>query len=307
MSKYTQQSEIEARFAKKNIPTWVLEELDEELETNEMFMTSITLIDRHLNRSEDFYMQKRMRYAKLKAFNSMEIAYHMFYVILNSTQDTQSLAGIATAIGMKFHDDQLNAVKTGSELLGVLESVGLYNVTTGSRTDLENIPSFVTKNYSLSKETLTKISLTRYLPPMLCEPLDWENNDEGGHLLHSDNAILGYQNQHNEKQSLDVLNILQRIGWKFTEMVQQAEPKAKGKKSDETDREYTKRVTQHNERSHYSRYVYDLYKDVKEFFFTWAFDKRGRQYSQGYDINLQGSEFKKASIEFSLEEVVTGA
>ena len=40
------------------------------------------------------------------------------------------------------------------------------------------------------------------------------------------------------------------------------------------------------------------------FRFEWLFDKRGRSYSTGYDINLQGNEFKKALLNLHHKELV---
>ena len=68
-----------------------------------------------------------------------------------------------------------------------------------------------------------------------------------------------------------------------------------------------RKAQQHNDRCLQSAMVYDLMlQEDNEFYFIWKYDKRGRMYSQGYDINLQGSEYKKATIEFSKQELITG-
>ena len=43
-----------------------------------------------------------------------------------------------------------------------------------------------------------------------------------------------------------------------------------------------------------------------KFYFTWKFDSRGRMYSQGYHCNLQATEYKKAILNFSHEELING-
>jgi DNA-directed RNA polymerase len=42
------------------------------------------------------------------------------------------------------------------------------------------------------------------------------------------------------------------------------------------------------------------------FYLTHKVDKRGRIYAQGYHITTQGSAFKKAMLELSTQEYVTG-
>jgi DNA-directed RNA polymerase len=40
------------------------------------------------------------------------------------------------------------------------------------------------------------------------------------------------------------------------------------------------------------------------FWFTHAYDKRGRMYSRGYQVNTQGMAFQKACIDFADDELV---
>ena len=40
------------------------------------------------------------------------------------------------------------------------------------------------------------------------------------------------------------------------------------------------------------------------FFFGWRYDKRGRMYSQGYHVNPQGNQYRKAMLQFADKEVL---
>ena len=306
MTNYDKQIAVENKFSKQNIVEWILTELDEDLSTNTLFLDAVALIEAHLDRTLEFYSSKRVRYMQVKTHKPFHIAFEIFKAILSSTTDVMPVQAVATTIGLNFHKDQLSAVKTGAELLGVIESLDLFTISAGSIINDENVSSFLTKNYSLSKETLNKIHATQYLPPMLVEPLAWADNISGGTIIHNSSCILGNGNNHSEKQSLDVLNILQAIPWKFTSMLDQQEPSAKSQQIGESDSDYRRKVIQHNGRSAQSKYIYDLFSNQDQFYFVWKFCKRGRQYSQGYDINLQGSEYKKSIIEFAHEELITG-
>jgi DNA-directed RNA polymerase len=54
-----------------------------------------------------------------------------------------------------------------------------------------------------------------------------------------------------------------------------------------------------------SRKTYEKYSD-KEFYFIVQFDKRGRMYTHGYHITNQGSGYKKALVNFSKKQLITG-
>ena len=306
MSLLDRQLQLETTYSKQNIKEWVQVELLESITTDRLFKASVALISAHLDTRASFYASKRLRYMKLSSFDVEEIALHIFSSILSITSTTAPVQAIATQIGLNFHDDQLSAVKTGAELLGVLEDIGLYDVTAGYKEDEEFISSFVTPNYQLSQETLDKIHTTMYLPPMSTAPLHWSDNNTGGYYVHSSSCVLGSGNNHDEVQSLDVLNTLQDIPWKFTDIINDIEPYAKPKKLSETDSEYQRRVKQHSARIEHSSHIYNMIDDLDKFYFVWKYDKRGRSYSQGYDVNLQGSEYKKASIEMATEELITG-
>ena len=298
------QLEFETTYSKKNIREWVLEDLASDPLAQDILTKCEVLIANHLGSTDTFYTSKKLRYMMVKRYEPRDIALDVLTAVLSITTGTMPVVAVGTTIGLNYHEDRLNAVKTGVELLGVLEPLDIYTITAGYIDEDGTTSSFLTPNFTFDNDLLHKIHTTMYLPPMLTQPLDWEDNATGGHYVHSDQCILGSNNYHTEYQALDVLNELQHIAWKFTDIINLEEPDAKPRKLGEEAREYNKRVMQYNLRREHSRYVYDLMEDT--FYFVWKYDKRGRIYSSGYDINLQGSEYKKASIEFANEELIKG-
>jgi hypothetical protein len=296
---YHKQLEIESTYSKSNIHQWIRAELMSDVVFTDLYIKTVEVIENFL--SLEYYQSKQARIERLKLHNAEDIAIDLFHSVLSITEATAPIQAIATQLGLNYFDTQLDAVKTGAELLGACKDLDIYTVHSGGKSfdDL----SYVKPNYSLDDDTLYKIHLTQYLPPMLVAPREWSTNTNGGHLLSNSSCILGNGNDVDQNQSYDVLNMLQAIPWKLnTSML--IEPELMKKPSDYED---SRKVRQHNSRCNQSKRIYStMLEEGNHFYFAWKYDKRGRMYSQGYDINLQGSQYKKAILEFANEELITG-
>lgn len=118
-----------------------------------------------------------------------------------------------------------------------------------------------------------------YIPPKKEVPLKWKNNNTNGVIT------LG-NITHKEIQAYDALNKLQKIPFVLDSYVVIEEERSKN--------------------VNYQRFlkVMSEYLGIP-FFFVWKYDKRGRSYSQGYDINLQADEWHKAAVSLANKEVIT--
>ncbi len=139
----------------------------------------------------------------------------------------------------------------------------------------------------LSADTMDKLNYLQYLPPMLQKPNDWISNTDGGWLWERKSIILGKGNHHEEYQSYDVLNTLQSIAWTIDipTYINNENP------NDNMDK------------SQYDRVISDNLG--KPFYFVWRYDKRGRSYSSGYDLNVQSNEYGKSMISLHNKDYVT--
>lgn len=290
------QIDIETTYNKQNINMWVMEEIHASITTDDMFIKAVTLVSAYKNKTS-YYKSKQERVNKLATVESFDIVVELFKHVLMNQEST--VAHLAATIGSTFYENQMDAVKMGAEILGVCESIGLYEITVGTREMGEDIPSFVKSNFSFDDVTIQKIHTAMYLPPMLTAPRDWTDNRHGGLLLSDSSCILGKGNDVGQHQCLDVLNTLQEIRWTLNQTMLTM-PELMSKETNDT-----RKVKQHNDRMLHSKTIYELI-GTQEFNFMWKNDKRGRSYSQGYDINLQGSDYKKAIIQFADEEIVEG-
>lgn len=106
------------------------------------------------------------------------------------------------------------------------------------------------------------------------------------------NCILGNpKNNHNLKLSRKTIDYLASIPLNLIEEIVKYPQQPKADWDDDT-------LNNFNISQVISREIYDDYLN-KTFYFNWKFDKRGRMYPCGYDINPQGDEYHKASIEFA--------
>lgn len=301
---YQTQLQWEQTYNKSNIRKWVMDEVMAFPVCTDMFTQTVDLIEGYL--AGEYYASKQKRVDHLmsiaKSDVAEEIAIQLFCCVLpirSNGRVCEPIQGIATMLGLQFFDHQLDAVKTGAELLAVCEPAGLYDLILDPR-HLEESTN-VYPRFQLDDDTVYKIHCTMYMPPMLSSPIPWDGK-VGGHLLGSGSPILGTGNDIGQTQNLDALNRLQAIKWTLNEtMLQEPELPKAGTEND------PRKLKQHNDRCLQSKRVYDMILEQgNEFFFVWKYDKRGRMYSQGYDINLQGSEYKKSILEFATQYTVTG-
>ena len=160
----------------------------------------------------------------------------------------------------------------------------------------------VVSNIPLSERLVTFIEESQFLPPMVCEPLELTHNYSSGYLTHNDSLILGTGNHHDGDICLDVLNTMNKVALKLdTEFLSQVEEEPT------FDLDTQDKLDQWNKFKEQSYMMYSLLASQgNQFYLTHKVDKRGRIYCHGYRISTQGTSFKKASLEFAKEELVTG-
>jgi len=229
---------------------------------------------------------------RLKALvNSDYIAEKLVKITCGFSFQIQELIGrIAPDISENI--PYIDRVRNAADVIQACEDL-VYEVFIGEHIMVKSL-------YILSSETYEYMGLMNFNPPMTERPLDWVSNNNGGYYDNDLNCILGsIHARHNKPQALDVLNILQDIAWELDPMIMEIEEiPNKEFKSPDSHEQFKKMALD-------SKKVYEKYVN-KPFWFIWQFDKRGRQYSKGYHINLQSSGYKKALLNFAHKELITG-
>jgi hypothetical protein len=229
-------------------------------------------------RNGTYYESKQLRVNMLP--NTLEIINNILTIIL-STDSTRPIQGPATELGLNLgYTDQLDAVKTGAEILSICHGK-LYDI------HLNEDSTEIFPKLKLTSDTTDKLNFLQYLPPMIQKPNDWVSNNDGGWLWERKSIILGKGNHHLETQAYDALNLLQSVAWTIDipVYINNENP------NDNMDM------------GQFDRIITDYLG--KPFYFVWRYDKRGRSYSSGYDLNIQSNEYGKAMLSLFNKKTVT--
>lgn len=284
------QEQTERMYSKTFLRDTIEEEIDEKIILQVMLAMQDLI-------SKDHHESKNIRLKSIEAsLEDVAISLIANTMIADSMTPIQAIIGkIEPMLGL----DKLDAVKTVAEMLAVCEHLGIYELY--HQTDYRNkLGTLGLKSCkSISPLIRQHIDLIQYLPPMLVSPNTWKNNHDGGHLTFNESVILGKQNHHSKYQALDVINTLQEVSFSVDEYIYGFMEEAK--KPLDTHQ----KIEQFNQYKNESVDICEhLLENDNRFHFVWKFDKRGRMYSQGYHVNLQGTEYKKALLNFTNKELI---
>ena len=208
---------------------------------------------------------------------------------------TSVVPQIASRIGLS---DRIDAITTVSELLAILCNTDLFDITKTS----DQASLMLVSNIKLDQQLIEFIEGSQILPPMICRPRRLEDNYWSGYITHQESLILGKNNYHNGDICVDVLDIMNSVVLKLDEVfitTVNEEPKKVLKDRDQ--------ITAWKQFTKQSEVFYKLMLEHNnKFYITHKVDTRGRIYSHAYHINTMGAPYKKASLEFYKEELVTG-
>lgn len=167
---------------------------------------------------------------------------------------------------------------------------------------------FVIRN-DASKETQDALELFQYPLPMVVPPKEARTNKDTGYFSIRGSLILR-DNHHDDDICLDHINRVNKtplaINTETCRMVQNQWRNLDRKKEGETDDEFKARVKAFEKFDRSSREILEaVYMSGEPFYLTHKYDKRGRCYAQGYQVNPQGNAWQKAMVEFAEQELVT--
>ncbi len=140
--------------------------------------------------------------------------------------------------------------------------------------------------------------------PLIEQPTDWSEHASGGYHLNNTKPTLNRGSDFEPQETLDVLNILQHQGFRTTSEAQleSLQDYMVEKLMLKYDFHFAESISRATTKS--ADLVFKTMQD-KDFYLEWKFDFRGRIYSTGYDINLQGDKFRKGIITPVIEGRVT--
>jgi hypothetical protein len=290
------QENIEMQYSRKHIDKRIRSEIQANPLMQEKIEEGMNLIQEYMGKS--YYPSKDARIAQLQGLDLTSLVTEIFVGIAYCQTEELFTSVTAMMAGRLRFSDKLDAIKTIAELIAVLCQTDAFDIVKASKAS----SLVVVSRIPLSVDTLRYIENSQYLPPMVCKPLELENNYSSGYLTHNDSLVLGSGNHHDGDLCLDVLNKLNAIpltlDTQFLSSVEE-DPTFVADTQDKAD-----------QWDAFKRQSYEFYLLIaqygNQFYLTWKVDKRGRMYSQGFHINVQGTPFKKAMIELAKQELVLG-
>ena len=281
------------KFIDQYIDTEILDNPDMELKVQE----GVQLLSDWIAKDHG-YASKNARMAQLTSIELEPLVRSLFVgVAYCQTPELFTSVSAQLASRLKF-DDKADSILTVAEMLAVLCATDAYDIIKGDASDSLVIQSLI----PISQKLVRYVMQSGYLPPLVCVPDELKNNYDSGYLTHNDCLVLGKKNGHSGDLCLDVLNrqnkIAMRLDTAFLSTVEE-EPTF-----DLDTPEKVQQWSQFKKKS-YQRYSL-IANQGNKFYLTNKVDMRGRLYSQGYHVAVQGTGFKKAMIEFAHEELVEG-
>lgn len=257
-----------------------------------------TVLQDYLN--QDYWESKNARLELIKHLDLETVILDILVQVCLIAQNDIPLVSLCSAKQIKDMNKQESATTIG-EILHCIDSTDLI------LWDKPKGKILVRSNMALSDDLERRLNIMCVLPPMMTKPRKLTHNKSSGFLtINNDSLILGdKENHHDECISLDVLNTLNSqalcldldICYKF-------------------EKEFTSDFDIDTDEYKNQKKTYDKAKEQFEFFrdkladntifFTHKVDKRGRVYSQGYQMNTQGTSYEKACINLKTKEFVTG-
>lgn len=286
----------EARFNRQHIDAKIREEIKANPDMCDKIAQGVALLKQYMAGS--YYESKMKRIAQLVNLDLEAMVLDLFTGIaycLRPELFTSVTAQLASRL--KF-SDKTEAITTVAEITAVLCATDAFDIEKANKM----ASLMVVSNIPLSERLVTFIEESQFLPPMVCEPLELTHNYSSGYLTHNDSLILGTGNHHDGDICLDVLNTMNKVALKLdTEFL------CKVEEEPTFDLDTQDKLDQWNKFKEQSYMMYSLLASQgNQFYLNHKVDKRGRIYCHGYHISTQGTSFKKASLEFAKEELVTG-
>ncbi len=269
------QLHIELNYSKRMKSNIILTNILDDI-TSSLYYDMIWAVRSY--KSGNYYESKQKR---VKSLPSDEEIVNNILTIILSSDTIKPIQGPATELGIVLgYKNPLDAVKTGAELL---------SLTHGELFDIELSPdgTDIIPKLQIDSNTRDMIDNLQYLPPMQQKPNDWISNTDGGWLWERKSIILGKGNHHYGQQAYDVLNLMQDIPWTIDipTYVNHENP---------------------NENMDIAQFDGVVTESLGQpFYFVWRYDKRGRSYSSGYDLNIQSNEYGKSMISLHNKQSVT--
>jgi hypothetical protein len=258
----------------------------------------------------DHYDRKKQRLAGLQTMDVGRLVNSITVTVAQVQAATLFTNVVGQVAGYLNLSDKVDAIKTVSEMLAVLESVEIFDLFKPPGSNSLHIQCA----FEMGEELASFIKRTKYLPPMVVAPVEIKKNTDCGYLTLKDTLVLGAHNQHSMNLRLDVINKFNQTPLSldvdmlmlYNEIPKKAFKDSINKKGERVSAQ-EKEVAFEKMRVDSMQVYHDLIKAGNKMYLTHKPCKRGRLHAQGYHVTTQGTSFKKAIVNLHTKEIIGGA
>lgn len=297
-----EQITIEDKYSRRNIRAKIVEDIKtSNSDLHQLIVKAMFAIQHYFDDLDSYWGSKQNRVRQLMRSDlSLEDIVIDILTMVLPVSGPQPIQGVVGQLAEHLDYDELfDGIQTAAELVATVCYSDLYNIIPASDSDTGSL--MIESNFSLEEETLQYIAGTKYLPPLICKPMNIEHNGQSGYYTKEDSIILGRGNHHKRKQGLDAINIANSVELSLDR------PMLRFKEVSKQPLDTKEKLNQHRRLVNASKVVYkELISAGNKFYFNWKNDKRGRMYSQGYHVNIQSTSFKKAIINLHEQHLISG-
>lgn len=297
MLPHDMQRSNEYRFSRKHIDGYIQQEILNNPDMVAKLNHGVQLLEDYRSQTYN-YDSKNARIAQIQRLELEPLVLKIFTQIAYCQVEELFTSVTAQLAGRLGFSDKTDAIKTVAEMVAVLCMTDAFDINKADR----SASLMVYSQIPLSESLLRYVAQSKYLPPMVCEPLTITHNMESAYLTHNDCVILKHYNAHTDDVCLDVINTQNKIplslNTAFLSSIEE-EPTFTFKDPEQMEQWHKFKVES------YETYVM-LVNQGNRFYLTQKVDKRGRLYAQGYHVSFQGTAFKKAAVDFADGEVIEG-
>jgi len=288
------QTLLEESVNTKNIRKKLRDYVTEQVIMDGRYMSMLTLLEQWA--SDPNTQQDETASSVLSLFSLTDICEKILLAVSYAMQPSP-IQAIVAVLGQELCiEDPFVAADISAELLAVTSESDLFDLL------LKPGAHKVKANFTLSNELCNQIEAAQYPMPMLATPRKIEESPENmdtSHFIQRRSLLLGKQNHHNKHLCVDAINIINSIPLSLD--IPTIETEEMPNKPLDT----LKKQKQFNQLAESSLKVYaEMIAIGNLFYMTHGYDYRGRLYSHGYHINLQSTDYKKASISLYNKEVM---
>jgi hypothetical protein len=291
---------LEMQYNRRFARTRVLHDIqgEQKKKVRKDYAKAIKAIDKY--RFGEYYQSKNERLKNL-TLSSEELLQEVLASVCVGEGEQPIQASASRMTKHLGYDNIMDGIKTASELIGLvgMKTKHLYWLVMPEEAESGTICT--ESILELSDETLEWIDKTLYQPPMVVKPrhVTGKYNMDTSHISYKSSLLLGQHTHHTQKLAYDVINILNQIPLALDmDIVEFEEVPNNELETPEQKEQFEKLV----------RDSIDIYNEVlsfkNKFYLTWKYDFRGRVYSQGYHINIQSTDYKKALISLAKKEII---